>query len=223
MKARMESLDMLANNIANSSTTGFKADREFYSLYESELPLAQSQWTDFSQGVLIPSGNPLDIALAGQGFIGLNSPTGTVYTRGGEFQISKSNQLQTADGYTIRNVNDQGKPITVDPLQAIEIDKDGVVRQGGQEIGQMEIVSVDNAGSALKKLGTTYFALMNATPKAAPATEVRQGAIEQSNTPVADQAVKLVSVMRQFEMLQKAMLVGTDMNKESLDKVASVG
>jgi flagellar basal body rod protein FlgG len=222
MKARMESLDMLANNIANASTTGFKADREFYSLYESELPVAQSQWTDFSQGVLTPSGNPLDIALAGPGFIGLNSPTGTVYTRGGEFQISKANQLQTANGYTVRNSRDQGKPITVDPLQTIEIDKSGVVRQGGQEIGQMEIVAVDNAGAAVRKLGTTYFALLNTTPKPAPVTEVRQGAIEQSNTPVADQAVRLVSVMRQFEMLQKAMLIGTDMNKESLDKVASV-
>jgi flagellar basal-body rod protein FlgG len=50
MKARMESLDMLANNIANSGTAGFKADREFYNLYQQELPVIETQWTDFSQG-----------------------------------------------------------------------------------------------------------------------------------------------------------------------------
>src|SRR5436305_7094999 len=106
MKARRESLEMIANNSASSSTTGYKSDREFYTLYESasrgaDLPLVESQWTDFTQGVLVPSGNSLQVALAGPGFFALNSPTGTVYARGGEVQISKSNQIQTAEGYTV--------------------------------------------------------------------------------------------------------------------------
>src|SRR5437867_3338622 len=87
MKARSESLDLLANNIANTGTAGFKADREFYSLYESQLPLVEGQWTDYSQGVLTPSGNPLNVGLAGPGFFALNSPAGVVYTRSGVFQI----------------------------------------------------------------------------------------------------------------------------------------
>src|ERR1044071_4137354 len=128
MKARMESLDMLANNIANSGTVGFKTDREFYGLYQQELPVIEKQWTDFSQGMLTPTGNPLDLALNGKGFFALNTPSGVVYTRNGQFQVSKSNQLQTADGYTLRNSRDQGKPITVDPTAGIDIDKNGVVR-----------------------------------------------------------------------------------------------
>ena len=60
-----------------------------------------------------------------------------------EFQISKTNQLQTAEGFTLRNTRDQGKPITVNPSAAVEIDKDGVVRQGGQEIAQIELASLD--------------------------------------------------------------------------------
>ncbi len=98
MKARMESLDMLANNLANSGTNGFKADREFYTLFQSAsendgLPLIDKRWTDFSQGSILPTGNPLDLALDGKGFFALNSPTGVVYSRNGSFQISPTNQL----------------------------------------------------------------------------------------------------------------------------------
>lgn len=219
----MESLDMLANNIANTGTAGFKSDREFYSLYQQELPMIQKQWTDFSQAALQPTGNPLDLGLSGKGFFALNSPTGTVYTRNGQFQISKSNQLQTAEGFTLRNAKDQGKPITVDPTQPIEIDKDGSVSQGGQQIAQLEIAASGEAEAALSKLGNSYFVW--GAPGGMPAdttTEIKQGTLEQSNVPVSDAAVHLVSVMRQFEMMRRAMTIGDDMNKEAIQEVAKV-
>jgi flagellar basal-body rod protein FlgF len=222
MKARMESLDMLANNIANTGTTGFKADREFYGLYEQQLPVLERQWTDFSQGTLTPTGNPLNLALAGNGLFALNSPVGLVYTRNGNFQVSEANELATPDGYTLRNTLDNGKPIKVDPLQSIDILKDGTVQQGGQDLGKIEVDSPD--GPALNKLGSTYFAM--ADPKApVPAsqnTDVLQGQVEQSNVPVAESAVKLVGVMRQFEMLQKAMTLGAEMSKSAISEVAKV-
>src|SRR5882762_7330094 len=111
MKARLDSLDMLANNIANSGTAGFKTDREFFNLYEQELPVVEKQYTDHSQGQLLPTGNPLSLALSGKGFLTLNTPAGIVYTRTGEFRISKSNELESPDGYTLRNVRDKGFPI----------------------------------------------------------------------------------------------------------------
>src|SRR5271155_3277638 len=104
MKARMDSLDMLANNMATPGTAGFKSDREFYNLYEQSLPTVERQYTDFSQGQLVPTGNPLNVALNGQGFFALNAPSGTVYTRAGDFRVSVSNQLETKEGYTLRNV-----------------------------------------------------------------------------------------------------------------------
>ncbi len=222
MKARMESLDMLANNIANSGTVGFKSDREFYNLYKQELPVIEKQFTDYSQGTLTPTGKPLDLGLAGKGFFALNSPTGTVYTRNGQFQISRSNQLQTAEGFTLRNTRDQGKPITVDPTQSIDIDKSGVVSQGGQEVGQIEIGGIDDPAKVLGKLGTSYFAFLNKASSAAKSTdtEIDQGSVEQSNVPVADSAVRLIGIMRQFEMLQKAIVVGSDMNKMATEQVA---
>jgi flagellar basal-body rod protein FlgF len=223
MKARMDSLDMLANNMANSGTSGFKADREFYNLYEQSLPMVERQYTDYSQGQLLPTGNPLNVALNGKGFFALNAPAGVVYTRAGTFRVSADNQLETAEGYTLRNVLQNGKPIDVDPKQTIDIAKDGTVSQGGQNLGQIEIAQPASPSDTLKKLGSTYFALLDknaAVPAAGVETEVLQGQIEQSNVPVGDSAVKLVSVMRQFEMMQKAINLGTEMNKQALTDVA---
>lgn len=225
MKARMESLDMLANNLANSGTTGFKADREFFTVFNDEfrdeLPLIDKRWTDFSQGTVFPTGNPLDLALDGKGFFALNSPAGTVYSRNGSFQISGTNQLVTADGYTLRNARSNGQPITVDPTQAVLIGPAGIVNQGGQEIGQIELAGFENATDALSKLGTSYFALTEGSQAgAASGAVIRQGAVEQSNSAVADGAMRLIGVMRQFEMLQHAMSVGAEMNKRAIDEVA---
>jgi flagellar basal-body rod protein FlgF len=225
MKARMDSLDMLANNMANSGTAGFKADREFYNLYEQSLPMVERQYTDYSQGQMLPTGNPLNIALNGKGFFALNSPSGVVYTRAGIFRVSTSNQLETAEGYTVRNVLDNGKPIIVDSRQSIDIAKDGTVRQSGQDLGQMEIAQPASPSDTLKKLGSTYFAFLDknalvSSVANSPDTEVLQGQIEQSNVPVADSAVKLVSIMRQFEMMQKAINLGTEMNKQAISEVA---
>lgn len=220
MKARMESLDLLANNMANSGTTGFKADHEFYGLFKQELPVIEKRWTDFRQGTIQPTGNPLDLALDGQGFFALNSPAGVVFTRNGTFQISKANQLATVEGYTLRNTRTNGQPIVVDPERPIDIDPKGIVRQNGQEIGQIELAGFGNDAEALAKLGSSYFARSAEATNKAPDAVIRQGASEQSNVPIADASVRLISVMRQFEMLQRAMSVGAEMNKRAIDEVA---
>jgi flagellar basal-body rod protein FlgF len=173
----------------------------------------------------VQTGNPLNLALSGKGMFALNSPTGTVFTRSGDFRVSKSNELATAEGYTIRNVLDKGKPIKVDAEQPIDIAKDGMVRQAGQDLGQIEIDSPDSAPQDLSKLGSSYFisSAKGAPTKASESTEILQGQVEQSNVSVSDNAVKLVSVMRQFEMLQKAMTMSSDMSKRAIEEVAKVG
>jgi flagellar basal body rod protein FlgG len=165
LQSRMEALDMVANNLANTTTGGFKLDREFYSLFtaaeneddeaSTKLPLIQKQWTDFSQGVLAPTGNPLDLALSGKGFFAVNGPKGPLYTRNGSFQLSPTGQLTTS--------------------------------------------------------------------AAAADTTVLQGKTENSNVAPAESAVRLVGLMRQFEMLQKAITITSDMNKQALTEVARVG
>jgi flagellar hook-basal body protein len=122
LRARMESLDLLANNIANAGTGGYKADREFYSLYTAPeaagddplqaMPLIESHWTDHAQGALHATGNPLDVALDGKGFFAVNGPGGPLYTRNGNFRLAPDGRLTTQEGYPVRATG--GAPLVLD-------------------------------------------------------------------------------------------------------------
>ena len=235
LHARMEALDLVANNLANATTSGFKLDREFYSLFtgggdsliegdspSTRLPLIQKQWTDFSQGVLQPTGNARDLGLSGKGFFAVNGPSGPLYTRNGAFQLSPAGVLTTVEGYPVRGVG--GQAIQTQSSAPFEVATDGSVKQGGQTLGQLELVDFQDR-SALQKLGNSYFNVTNPNIKPIPATGVlvEQGKVENSNVAPAESAVRLVGLMRQFEMLQKAITVTTDMNKKSIEDVVRVG
>ncbi len=231
LQSRMEALDLVANNLANTTTGGFKLDREFYSVFtaaddegdgaSTKLPLIQKQWTDFSQGVLTPTGNALDLALSGKGFFAVNGPSGPLYTRNGSFQLSPGGQLTTSDGYAVRDTS--GQPIQSQSQALIEVGADGSITQSGQTLGQLQVVDFPDP-SMLQKLGNSYF--MPSDPKAVPVpatdTTVQQGKTENSNVAPAESAVRLVALMRQFEMLQKAITITSDMNKQALSEVARV-
>ena len=234
MRSRIESLDMLANNIANASAPGFKADREFYNLYMSPeaadspdgttpatLPVIERQWTDFAQGVLTPTSNSLDLALNGKGFFVANSSSGHIFTRNGSFRLSSQGELETSDGHAVLDTN--GKPIVVDDSRPIDIGPDGMVSQDGQQVAQVNVVDFKDP-SALVKRGSNYFAvdLASISPDTAPQTEIIQGQLEAANSQPAESAVRLVNIMRQFESLQKAMTIGNDMNRRAVDEVAKV-
>jgi flagellar basal-body rod protein FlgF len=227
----MESLDMLANNLANAETGGYKIDREFYSLYSSPeaggndpvtLPVIERHWTDFSQGTIRPTGNPLDFAPSGKGFFRVDGPHGPLYTRQGAFRISQAGMLVTGDGYPV-GLSGGGsvKSPSGDPL---EVATDGTISQQGQPLGKLDVVSFDNAG-VLVKQGSNYFVAADAAvgPKPATGVDVQQGKLESSNVGTAESAVRLVGVMRQFEMLHKAMSIGAEMNKKAVEEVARVG
>jgi len=229
----MESLDLLANNLANSGTAGFKRDQEFYGLFTSSdasgaddnaaatMPVIQRQWTDFSPGTLQVTGNPLDVALNGTGFFAVNGANGPLYTRNGSLQVLASGDLATADGYPLRSTT--GGTIQVTSGKPIEISTDGTVRQNGQSLGQIQLVTFKSTDS-LVKVGSTCF--QNSDPKNPPVNaspEVQQGKLEGSNVPVAEAAMRLVGVMRQFEMLQKALGVSSDMDSKTIQEVARVG
>lgn len=233
LRSNLQSLDMLANNLANVQTTGYKTDREFYDLYTSadalqggdydpiQMPSIEKNWTDFSQGALQQTANQLDFGISGEGFFKVTGPAGSLYTRSGSFQMSATGQLETQDGYPLQSPN--GKPIQLNPNQPVEVDARGVITQGGQAAGQIQLVTFKNLRE-LSKQGQTYFRFDGDDNEIRPATgAIQQGKIEASNVPNAEAAVRLVSVMRQFEMLQKAVSIGTDMNKQAIEEVARSG
>lgn len=229
LRARMESMEMLANNLANASAPGYKMDREFYGLYAApeangivaESPVIEKQWTDYSQGTLTPTGNSLDLALSGSGFFAVNGSNGTLYTRYGGFKLSATGVLETKEGYAVRAVG--GGTITVDPERAVEIAPDGTVKQQGTEVGRIEVAGISDM-SVLTKQGGLYFSLDKSatTGVGASSAEVRQGSLESSNVGTAEAAVRMVSVMRQFEMLQRAITLGAEMNRRGVEEVAKV-
>jgi flagellar basal-body rod protein FlgF len=230
LRARMESLDLLANNVANASTGGYKADREFYSLYvgpeaadsgsSSTMPVIERPWTDHSQGNVYTTGNPLDVAISGKGFFAVNGPSGPLYTRNGKFRLAADGKLTTADGYAVRDL--QGAPLKLQAARPFEIGRDGMVTQDGAIIGKLEVVDFTSTAS-LSKQGSNYFRA-DASVKPAPsaAASLQQGNLEGSNTGSAEAAVRLVSVLRQFEMLQKAVSIGSEMNKRAIEEVAKI-
>lgn len=235
MRARMESLDMLANNLANAGTAGYKNDREFYSLYSSadalsdasqtvegaaSAPVIESHWIDFAQGPLRATGNNLDLAIDGKGFFTVSSPNGPLYTRNGSFQLSPDGTLVNSDGYPILAAN--GGKIQSLNGAPLEITPDGNISQQGQLLGQIQPVAFSSP-SAVNKRGANYF--YQSDPNAAPtasAAPVYQGRLEDSNSGPAEGAIRLVGIMRQFEMLQRAAKIGAEMDRQSVEQVAKV-
>lgn len=231
MQARMQSLEMLANNLANIETGGYKADREFYNLYVGEdastdpltgdvttLPVIETQWTDLAQGILRDTSNPLDFAIDGDGLFAVDTAAGLRYTRNGNFRLSQAGALTTGDGNSVRSTD--GGQILLQPRVPIEALPDGTIQQAGQVVGQLQLASFDTG--ALTKEGLNYFAAADGVmPKPATGT-ILQGKIEQSNVGAAESSIRLVALMRQFEMLQKAMNLGNELNRRAIEEVARV-
>jgi flagellar basal body rod protein FlgG len=223
----MESLELLANNVANAGTGGYKADREFYGLYAAPegdsgtMPVIERPWIDLSQGLIHTTGNSLDMALSGHGFFAVDGPNGALYTRNGSFHLAADGRLVTAEGYAVRGAG--GAPVILANGRATDIAADGSISQDGSVVGKLEIVDFSSTEGVVKQ-GNNYFRVAGASagPMAAAAS-VEQGKLEASNTGSAESAVRLVSVMRQFEMLQKAVSLGGEMNRAAIEQVARVG
>jgi flagellar basal-body rod protein FlgF len=237
MRALMDTLNMSANNLANSSTNGFKSDKEFYGLYTSAeaqasadaegylastVPVVQSQYTDFAQGMLVRTGNPLDLALNGKGFFAADGTSGPLYTRNGNFKLTPEGMLVTHEGYPLRTM--EKTPIQTQSNSPLTVTPEGEVMQDGLTLGTLEIVNFPDT-KVLSKQGSNYFRVEDPKAKPEPVTEtqIEQGKIEGSNVSTAGAAVRLVHVMRQFEMLQKAVSISGDMNKHAVEEVARVG
>jgi flagellar basal-body rod protein FlgF len=232
MQARMQSLDLVANNLANSSTGGYKSDGEFYTLFASEaaaddgsgtsssVPMIQRQWTDFAPGLLEPTNNPLDFGLSGKGFFVVQGPSGPLYTRNGNFRFSTSGALVTGEGYPLLQQN--GQPFKANTSQPLQVSREGEVTQNGKSLGSIKVALFENP-AGLTKYGGNYFS--NTTgqePADASGAQIYQGKIEASNVSASHGAVRIVGLSRQFEMMQKAISISNDMGKKAIEEVAKV-
>jgi flagellar basal-body rod protein FlgF len=233
LRSRTEALDLVANNLANANAAGFKADREFHNTYfapealdgpEGTLPAVSptvdTNYVDFGQGITVSTGNPLDVALSGPGFFAVEGPQGRLYTRNGNFHLSTNGTLLTQSGESVLGID--GKPIRLDPQKTVQISSDGSIVQDGQTVGKLTVTDFDNR-QGLRKAGLTYFRwdVPNSAPKTGKSS-MEQGRLERANFEPADAAVRLVGIMRQFETLQRAISLGSEMNRHAVEEVAKV-
>lgn len=229
MRARQRALDTTANNIANASTAGFKADGLVYRTIEAEqrktnaaddalTPDADapkptppgvltSGTTDFSIGSFQQTNRALDVALEGDGFLVVQTPRGERYTRAGNMTLDASGQLTTHSGDVV--VGTRGA-ITVPPGE-VTIAADGTVSVGNRTIDRLRLVRFDDPRAALVKEGGSLFAsTTEAKPLEAASTRVHQGALETSNVNIITEMATMMQTNREFESLQKS--VSTMMN-----------
>lgn len=224
LQSRTDALDMAANNLANVSTHGFRAEREYFRSMinpaeavdqpnASQIGHAVNRFAllgenrmDLTQGQLESTGNPLDLALQGNGFFGVQTAQGIRYTRDGSFQRNDSGVLVNAHGDPV--LNQAGAQIQL-PNGQIHISESGVISVAGPNgsaiAGQVGVF--DFGTTALQSNGTNMFSAPDgATPVPGTAT-VRQGALEGSNESAIEGSMKLILVQRQTEMMEKALSI----------------
>lgn len=233
LRSKAESLDILANNLANANTSGFKADLERFTRYAGEgaesdpafglnspnwVPDMERHWIDFTQGVAERTGRGLDLAIEGKGFFSVAGPQGKLYTRNGNFETKPDGTLVTGQGYAVLDAT--GSPIKVDPSRDVEITSSGAIFQQGEPVATIPLYETDGQ-DGVSKIGLNYFAWSKPSRQLGDVT-IRQGALEGANVSPAQSAVRLVNIMRQFESLQRAVSMSAEMNRRAVEEVARV-
>lgn len=208
-----------ANNLANANTTGFKNDlHQFRSMpvYGDGYPtrvyaMTEKPGTDFSQGVLQQTDNPLDLAIKGEGFFAVRDEKGQeLYTRAGDFQMTSDGQLLTAKGLSV--LNTEGQPIVIPPAEKVTISDDGTIRiipfgTGGNamnNVTQIKLVKPDIKNVEKRTDGLAY--IKDGSPQAAnPDVRIFQGMIEGSNVNTIGAMVDMIELSRNFQMQSDVM------------------
>lgn len=217
-KHAMQQQQVTAHNLANTNTTGFRADlaslmsRPVYGPSQPSrvYSVAQSVGSDLSQGAMITTGRELDIAINGKGWIAVQAADGTeAYTRRGDLRITTGGLLQTGSGELVLGNNG---PLAIPPAEKIEIGSDGTISVVpiGQPESSLAVVDriklVDPSAGALAKGADGLFRLGGGGVAAADAgVTVVSGALEASNVDMVDSLVQLIDNARRFEAYVKLM------------------
>ena len=241
--AAMKRLDVIASNLANSATTGFKQDRLTFdsvlagSQNPPEVPtgstadpvlLQERMQTDYSNGAIVQSGNPFDLALQGDGFFVVRTPDGVAYTRQGNFRLSNDGTLVTANGYPLLSRAggrpEEGQPIRLTELQGKPVvDSQGGITVNGEPVGALAIVDFQKPYQLKKTEGTFFVADGAAAPReAGAATTILQGALEQSNVNSVSEMINMIDANRYFESCQRVVRSFDDMAAKAISDQARV-
>jgi flagellar basal-body rod protein FlgF len=241
--ALQRELDVVANNVANMNTTGYKADGAIFEEYlmpgaqgagfqgsDRRMSYVQDRatWRDFGSGPIRPTGNPLDVAIDGDAFFVVQTPRGERYTRNGAFQINAQGELVTTTGDRV--VGDGGPIQFQSTDNSISINPDGTItaREGSNSRndsarGRLRLVRFDNV-QQLQKDGTSLFSTPAglAPQEAGTNSRVKQGAIEQSNVHSVIEMSRMIEVTRTYTQITAMMQQFSDLRRSAVEKLAEV-
>ena len=240
-------MNSIANNLANVNTTGYKRDllafqdtmqmfahdyimepvasirdEKFFpdSQHRSRTRIATSV-TDFQQAGLKVTSAPFDMAISGEGFFKVQSPDGEYYTRNGHFTLNEEGTLVTEQGWPVLS---EGGEITIPPgFKNINIAENGRIFADGEEVGQIQFVTVDNL-AGLEKAGGNLFRVREGAEveeQEADLTRswIAQGFLESANVNVVYEMVNMIETQRQFEAYQKVMQTSDAIDREAHSKL----
>ena len=234
LMARSQQLDTVASNLANSSTTGFHGQTSVFGTVLAEAArhgsynalnqvtnsygvLSGTRLND-AQGAFTQTGNPLDLALEGPGYLKVQSANGIAYTRNGSLQLSSTGQLTTALGDPVLG---QAGPITL-PSGAPSISSDGTISSNGAVVAKLQVVNfAPNTQPVMQ--GASYYNAPVSQEIPATGTGIRQGSIEGSNVSAIDGTVELITAQRSTEMMRHVLtMLDAEMDKTAAQDLPRV-
>jgi flagellar basal-body rod protein FlgG len=217
MEAQQQQLDSIGNDLANISTTGYKAERVgFRDLLYNHLDIAGTSapvgagaaarviGRDQSQGTIQSTGDPLDLAIEGPGYFTVKRANGTIaLTRDGSFQVDSAGQLTTAEGDLL------DPPITLPKgasLSEVAIGSDGTVRVGTRTVGRIALVTVAGPDRLLAAGGNLFATTASSGPtRPAAGANIHQGALESANVDIATAMVQMTGAQRSYQLESSAI------------------
>jgi flagellar basal-body rod protein FlgF len=231
--SRTEALDTLANNLANVSTVGFRARQNVFSSIlatstdaplsvlnqdENDYGVLTDTRLDTSQGALVKTGNDLDLAVEGPGYLSVQTSTGLAYTRGGNLHVSPQGKLVTPSGDLVQGENG---PITIVGVP-VSISADGTISANGAIAGRLKLIEFA-PGADLKNVGGNYYTGPSDTARPATSSQVRQGMLEASNVNPVTSVVELITAQREVETMRRVLtMFNSDMDKTATQDLPHV-
>ena len=216
--------DIIANNLSNLQTVGYKKDVPvFHKVFSEALSSSLAgdpveSVTVFQQGDMQATQNQLDMAVEGEGFFKVKTPNGIRYSRAGNFHLNQDGALVQSNGYPVLG---NGREITLRGNHVV-IDKDGTISVDGSNQGKIDLVTFPDL-NGLQKEGQTLFKLVKEQEEIEPKqSQIQQGSLEFSNVNAMEEMVKMIDSLRTFQSCYKLVQVEDDLNGRAVNDLGKV-
>lgn len=223
--ALQTNMEIVANNIANINTPGYRGQNMVFEEYLSKgkgadkpvsMVLDAGQFQVSKAGAVSVTGNPLDVALSGPGFFGVETLEGTMYTRAGNFELNVNGELVTPAGYPVLDAG--GGTIVVPPdAGRVKISGDGTISTNQGELARLMIVEFEDIQQMEARGDNLYFSNQQGEP--ATTTRAMQGAIEGSNVNPILEMTRMIEISKDYQSVQQMLQGEHDRQRSMIQKM----